>query len=89
MDAESQGDCSGEFFSMSNSCCVNFVILGHILRRNGHFSRPLFHFFRKIIFPVYAGVLVPQNGLVTQIVAALVRPQDTMAGSSQLVTAPR
>lgn len=47
------------------------------MRQNSHFSRPLFHFFRKIVYPVHVRVLAQQNGLVTQIVAALVRPQES------------
>ena len=50
----------------------------------GDTTSHVFCFSKKIVFPVHAGVLVPQNRLVTQIMAALVRLQELhVAGTAR------
>ena len=73
-----KGDCSGEFLSMSISCCVNFRYFeAYSAAKQSFLSSSVSFFFRKIVCPVHARVLVQQNGLVAQIVAVLVRPQES------------
>ena len=62
---------------MSISSCVNFRYFeAYSAVERSLLTSSVSLFFRKFVCPVRAGVLVRQNGLVMQIVAALVRPQE-------------